>query len=559
MIRLLLITLCALASIPAHAQTLDMDAFKALPILHEGRIKPIESFAALQKKAVTGEEKNAGLWLAETIFSPETAIKTKSFTIRNDNIKAQFSIKTNQSVFSYEELLPGLEKTKNQLQTLLGKEQKTLTTDEQALLDIHEKALSYTNLLRSFSALTPINHEGKKTRFIDMRPNAPDAQMIMAMGMQSTALKILPAQWEKSLWLSPWEMILSGKGSPASAQLMEKWNAAAQAYRQNDTRQWTKNLSDIHKITYEQAQGGISKSRLLTEQLYKNIKPYLWVIGLYTLGLLAAFFSKNKISLALTLTAITIHTASITLRIYILDRPPVGTLYESTLFVSLICAALGTWLFIRKKEPAALIAGAASALGLLAIAPMLTQNGDSLEVLVAVLNTNFWLSTHVICITIGYGVCILTAMLAHAALIAKAFNKAPVIWLKLQKHIHHASLLALFFTAFGTILGGIWADQSWGRFWGWDPKENGALLIVLWLLWVQHGRLSNNIKPLGFVSLMAALNIIVAMAWFGVNLLSVGLHSYGFIDGIAEGFAAFCILEIILISALAFKIKRQPS
>tara|TARA_B000000557_G_C20430254_1_gene298482 strand:- start:65 stop:535 length:471 start_codon:yes stop_codon:yes gene_type:complete len=107
------------------------------------------------------------------------------------------------------------------------------------------------------------------------------------------------------------------------------------------------------------------------------------------------------------------------------------------------------------------------------------------------------------------------------------------------------TLLALFFTLFGTILGGIWADQSWGRFWGWDPKENGALLIVLWQLMMIHMRLSGLAKPKEFALGMALNNIIVALAWFGVNLLQVGLHSYGFDDGVARNLFMFIGFEII--------------
>ena len=107
------------------------------------------------------------------------------------------------------------------------------------------------------------------------------------------------------------------------------------------------------------------------------------------------------------------------------------------------------------------------------------------------------------------------------------------------------TLIALFFTLFGTILGGIWADQSWGRFWGWDPKENGALLIVLWQLMMVHMRLSGLAKPDKFALGMVLNNIIVILAWFGVNLLSVGLHSYGFVSGIAVNIVLFSLFEIV--------------
>ena len=128
---------------------------------------------------------------------------------------------------------------------------------------------------------------------------------------------------------------------------------------------------------------------------------------------------------------------------------------------------------------------------------------------------------------------------------------------KINNNIYGLTLMALFFTMFGTILGGIWADQSWGRFWGWDPKENGALLIVLWLLMMLHMRLSGIVKALGFAFGISLVNIIVAIAWFGVNLLSVGLHSYGFTDNVATNLFAFISIEIVFCSTLYFLIKKK--
>ena len=97
----------------------------------------------------------------------------------------------------------------------------------------------------------------------------------------------------------------------------------------------------------------------------------------------------------------------------------------------------------------------------------------------------------------------------------------------------------------GTILGGIWADQSWGRFWGWDPKENGALLIVMWQIMMLHLRITGLVKPMGFALGMILNNIVVILAWFGVNLLNVGLHSYGFASGIAINISLFISFEFI--------------
>ena len=144
----------------------------------------------------------------------------------------------------------------------------------------------------------------------------------------------------------------------------------------------------------------------------------------------------------------------------------------------------------------------------------------------------------------------MTSMCAHVWLFSKAQGKdggGMIVPLKIL------AILSLLFTAVGTILGGIWADQSWGRFWGWDPKENGALLIVLWLIWLLHGQVGAQLSRAMFVAGLAALSMVVAMAWFGVNLLSTGLHSYGFISGVAGGLFAFCAADSALIAWLYYK------
>ncbi len=154
---------------------------------------------------------------------------------------------------------------------------------------------------------------------------------------------------------------------------------------------------------------------------------------------------------------------------------------------------------------------------------------DSLGVVIAVLNNNFWLGTHVVAITSGYGSCLILSAVSHVYLFCGVnYTISSKFKQRLQKYILAFALLSLFLTLLGTILGGIWADQSWGRFWGWDPKENGALLICLWLIALVHGRISKQLSPTMFAAFAAMTSVTVALAWFGVNLLSTGLHSYGF-------------------------------
>ena len=127
---------------------------------------------------------------------------------------------------------------------------------------------------------------------------------------------------------------------------------------------------------------------------------------------------------------------------------------------------------------------------------------------------------------------------------------------KLYKMAYAIICFGLLFRFVGTVLGGIWADPSWGRFWGWDPKENGALLIILWLTWGLHGRVGKQLNNLWYLIIIAATAPIVMLSWFGVNLLNVGLHSYGFTNGILAALIGFIMFECIALTLLGKRYRR---
>ncbi len=156
-----------------------------------------------------------------------------------------------------------------------------------------------------------------------------------------------------------------------------------------------------------------------------------------------------------------------------------------------------------------------------------------MEMLRAVLDTNLWLATHVVVITIGYSSMFFAGLLAAIYIVRGFFTRSlpPETAKKSQPHGLWASFALPPSASFvGTILGGIWADQSWGRFWGWDPKENGALLIVIWNAIILHARWGGFIRERGLMAMAVFGNIVTSFSWFGVNMLGVGLHSYGFRD-----------------------------
>jgi ABC-type transport system involved in cytochrome c biogenesis permease subunit len=254
----------------------------------------------------------------------------------------------------------------------------------------------------------------------------------------------------------------------------------------------------------------------------------------------------RKISLVSLFIGLMFHFYGICLRIIIMQRPPVSTLYESIIFVSLIGVICATLLEYNRKDGIGIFAGSICGIALHFIGFGYANDGDTLGMLVAVLNSNFWLATHVTTITTGYGTSLFAGLLGHVYLFQAIKNPANTKYLQtINSNMFGATIFALFFTLFGTILGGIWADQSWGRFWGWDPKENGALLIVMWQIMMLHMRISGYVKPRGFALGMVLNNIVVVLAWFGVNLLSVGLHSYGFASGIAINLTLFILFELI--------------
>ena len=112
--------------------------------------------------------------------------------------------------------------------------------------------------------------------------------------------------------------------------------------------------------------------------------------------------------------------------------------------------------------------------------------------------------------------------------------------------IYRAMQIGVAFLAPGIILGGIWADYSWGRFWGWDPKETWALIALLGYLAVLHARYAGMIKNLGMVVTAIVAFSLVIMAWYGVNfVLGAGLHSYGFGAGGVEYVSAFVAAHLL--------------
>jgi ABC-type transport system involved in cytochrome c biogenesis permease subunit len=230
-------------------------------------------------------------------------------------------------------------------------------------------------------------------------------------------------------------------------------------------------------------------------------------------------------------------------------RPPVTNLYSSALFVGWI--AVGLCLILERIYRNAIGSVAAGVIGFatLLIAHHLSLSGDTLEMMRAVLDTNLWLATHVVIVTTGYGATFLAGFLALIYVIRGLFTRSldPATADTLTRMVYGIVCFATLCSLVGTVLGGIWADQSWGRFWGWDPKENGAVMIVLWNAIILHARWGGLVRQRGLMGLALFGNIITSWSWFGTNMLGVGLHSYGFMDAAFWWLIGFVASQIVLI------------
>jgi ABC-type transport system involved in cytochrome c biogenesis permease subunit len=183
------------------------------------------------------------------------------------------------------------------------------------------------------------------------------------------------------------------------------------------------------------------------------------------------------------------------------------------------------------------------------IAHYLQNDGDTMAVMQAVLDTNFWLATHVVCINLGYCTTFLAGALGmFTILLGTTGMLSPELRRDVTRMTYGTLCFAIFFSFIGTVLGGLWADDSWGRFWGWDPKENGAQMIVIWNAIVLHARWGKMIGERGLAVLTVLGNIVVAWSYFGVNQMGVGLHAYGFTEGRTKWVAIFMASQLLIVA-----------
>ncbi len=334
-------------------------------------------------------------------------------------------------------------------------------------------------------------------------------------------------------------------------------------------------LSLATKIKSAAAERGEGKYVGLEEH-YLNAEYFYYALICFFLGLIvlavnwaspeAGWARRARQFSALCLILGTgLSVTGIVIRCIIMQRPPITTLYETIIFITAACALFGLVAeLITRKGLGLLIAAVAGTAGLFLSIRFETMEGqDTMQQLQAVLITNFWLATHVPMVNLGYAAAMVSSILSSAYFLRRLIGGMKGG----DEDARHLTRMAygfvcagVFLSLVGTILGGIWANYSWGRFWGWDPKENGALMIVIMCLVILHARLGGYIKEIGMHVCCTILGMIVAFSWFGVNNLGVGLHAYGFTDGLWFWLSSYWGLQcLFLLYAGVLKISdRKP-
>lgn len=402
---------------------------------------------------------------------------------------------------------------------------------------------------------------------------------IEQLAASSMALALVPppgTRADHEEWLSPGDVagIAFQSRFPADSQIEIVKGYTDLANLREDPDAFQAKLNEVHEQTTSLAVARGEYGKIPLEVRLYNWKLFSTSQMLFVLCFLLAAVTwarpQHEPLRRIALGALTIPTAfliaGITLRCIIRSRPPVSTLYESILFIAAVAVVLAMFIeYVNRQRIALAIGSFIGALGVfIANRYEMIEGRDTMPSLVAVLDTNFWLSTHVTTVTIGYAAGLLASAVAHVYILGKLLGwrtNDTATYRSLARMTYGVICFGLLFSVVGTVLGGIWANYSWGRFWGWDPKENGALMIILWELAILHSRMGGIIKNFGVCMAAVFGGMIVAFSWFGVNLLGVGLHSYGFTSGIARALLIFYVLEsaVLGLGAIAWWLRERKS
>jgi cytochrome c-type biogenesis protein CcsB len=295
----------------------------------------------------------------------------------------------------------------------------------------------------------------------------------------------------------------------------------------------------------------------LLELKYFKWNLFVWALLASLLAIILFVVLKNKIPGAIfTTISIGLQITAMIMRIMISGRAPITNMYETVMFSCFGALIIGCIIYTFRKEIMFILAGlACNVLGLMMMKFANGMLDEGISPLVPVLRDNFWLSTHVSTVILSYAALALSWLLSNLLLIKSRFKEVSSAEYRYQVDLIYTCIkFGVVLLSAGVILGGVWADYSWGRFWGWDPKETWSLIVLLVYMAILHGKYTSWIPPRRFVPMVAGAFMTVMMAWFGVNyILASGLHSYGFSEGGAIFLGSFFLIQILILIGCTIK------
>ena len=554
---------------------MNLTAFAELPVSFGGRFLPWDSVARNQLLVLSGktsiehdgEKLSALRWLLEVKGNPDAARRMEMFRIDEPGVKDVLGLglaARDETRFSLAEIQPHLDELRRQAELARQVDRPQRSLFQSKVIELEQHVSAYTALYGHTAAhsIPPLRQkqgqgQERGARSVERSgvPGEPASGGSLGGPSTSDNTPPTPRTAQAAKWTSLAHAMHNGPvAAGVDPRVAGAYDALFRGYRDNDAAMFNAAVAELQTRLHAAAP---TQSRVASfETLFNHAAPFTVSMIFYIVAALAAMVSwlvlpraLVRVGVAVLVVALVVHTLGLASRVYISGRPPVTNLYSSAVFIGWGAAILALLLEPLLKHGLGVLVAAVSGFSTLLIARALAADGDTMAVLQAVLDTNFWLATHVIVITLGYSAMYLAGLLGILYIFRGVFTKSlvPAESRKLGGMVYGVTCFAVLFSFVGTVLGGIWADQSWGRFWGWDPKENGALMIVLWGALVLHARFGGMVQQRGVAVLAVGGNIITTWSWFGVNQLGAGLHSYGFMDRATTTLMAFITSQIVVI------------
>jgi ABC-type transport system involved in cytochrome c biogenesis permease subunit len=576
--------------------------FGHLPVLADGRIKPFDTVARTSLLVLQGRQRFAAPngqalqpveWLLDVLFNPTVADEYQHFLIENPEALAIFGKEQgDQKRFSFNELRGGLAELERQMRLADSVEEALRSPFQREVAKLYQRVILYERLkacaapedsadfladLQQFEPRLPAAVAALRAKEAGQTYSEEDLKAVTAFAnrgqfmSEQANLNLIPPDpgtADRTAWTKTGAALLESLRRGAIVPEVEAYAGLGHAWRLRQPQDFNEIVRLYTMELAKRFQPELQKCRV--EATFNQAEPFYASMELYVLAFLLAVVSwlkwpdvLQRCAFALLGLAFAAATVGVFTRMWLEGRPPVTNLYSSAVFVGWVAVALCLFLERMYRNAIGAVAGGMIGFGTLLIAHHLALEGggDTMEMMRAVLDSNFWLGTHVVMISMGYGSTYLAGMLAIIyivrGLLTKSLDQATAD--ALARMVYGIVCFATLFSLVGTVLGGIWADQSWGRFWGWDPKENGALIIVLWNAIILHCRSAEMVRQRGLMMLAVFGNVVTSWSWFGTNMLGVGLHSYGFTQSAFQGLIAVVGLHLLIIALAALPLERWRS